>query len=67
MDEITHLLDHSNKVADYRLPDQELLIDMFRGRWQPLPWWCNAFKTARAVHQDIWSDDQVRLIHYTWV
>ena len=67
MDEILRFLDTSPSVANYRLPDQELLIDFFRGRWQPLPWWPNAFKTPRAVHKDIWSDAEIRLLHYTWV
>lgn len=65
MSEIIQFLETSPAIAEYRFPDQELLVDVFRGRWQPLPWWTNAFQTARAVHQDIWADSEVRLLHYT--
>ena len=67
LNEIIRFLDTSPAIAYYRLADQELLNDVFRSRWQPLPWWCNAFKTARAVHKDIWSDRKVSVIHYIHV
>lgn len=65
MDHIVHVLNTSPAVQGFRFPDQELIAHVYRNRWRPLPWWCNAFQTARAVHQDIWADVDVRLIHYT--
>lgn len=54
------------RLAKYDFPDQELLSDVFRGRWVALPYVFNALKTLRwpAVHGSIWRDDQVRLVHY---
>ncbi|KAL2758011.1 glycosyltransferase family 8 protein [Sodiomyces alcalophilus JCM 7366] len=43
-----------------------LLSDLFRGRWVPLPYVYNALKTLRwpGVHDAIWRDDHVRVVHY---
>ena len=67
MNAIIDFLDHSPSIPDYKFPDQELLVDLYKGRWKPLPWWCNGFQTARSVHAGIWDDQEVRLLHYTWV
>ncbi|KAK8865836.1 hypothetical protein IAR55_000984 [Kwoniella newhampshirensis] len=61
------ILDHLNnspQIPNYKFPDQDLLAEVFQGRWKPLPWWCNALKTLRSVHKPIWKDGEVRLIHY---
>ncbi|WWD17979.1 hypothetical protein CI109_102425 [Kwoniella shandongensis] len=63
-DDILDHLNNSPQVPDYKFPDQDLLAEVFKGKWKPLPWWCNALKTLRAVHKDIWRDEEVRLIHY---
>ena len=62
MSMIVDHLNTSEAVSSYKLPDQELLIDVFKGQYQPLPWWTNAFQTARAVHPDLWSNTEVRLL-----
>ncbi|KAJ3543002.1 hypothetical protein NM208_g2235 [Fusarium decemcellulare] len=51
---------------EYKFPDQDLLADLYRERWVPLPYVYNALKTLRAsdVHGKIWRDDQVKNVHY---
>ncbi|EMT72724.1 hypothetical protein FOC4_g10004201 [Fusarium odoratissimum] len=51
---------------DYQFPDQDLLADVFQGRWVALPYIYNALKTMRepAVHGAIWRDDKVKNVHY---
>ncbi|PWN88704.1 glycosyltransferase family 8 protein [Acaromyces ingoldii] len=51
-------------VVSYRFPDQDFLADFFKGRFVPLPWFYNAIKKLRAVHPDMWRDDEVRNVHY---
>lgn len=36
------------------LPDQDLLAEVFEGRWKPLSWRFNAIKTLRWVHPKLW-------------
>ncbi|WVR05738.1 hypothetical protein IAU60_002763 [Kwoniella sp. DSM 27419] len=64
MDAIVEHLNTSPNVPTYQFPDQDLLAELFEGRWKPLPWWTNALKTLRAAHSDVWRDEEVRLIHY---
>ncbi|PWY88203.1 glycosyl transferase family protein [Aspergillus heteromorphus CBS 117.55] len=54
------------RVKSYALADQELISDVFRGRWAPLPYVYNALKTMRAdgVHSAIWQDEEVKNVHY---
>ncbi|KAH7172980.1 nucleotide-diphospho-sugar transferase [Fusarium sp. MPI-SDFR-AT-0072] len=51
---------------DYQFPDQDLLADLFLGRWVALPYIYNALKTMREpnVHGAIWRDDKVKNVHY---
>ncbi|KLO92089.1 galactinol synthase [Fusarium fujikuroi] len=51
---------------DYQFPDQDLLADLFKGRWVALPYIYNALKTMRdpSVHGAIWRDDKVKNVHY---
>ena len=53
-------------VAHYSFPDQELLSQVFRERWVPLPYVYNALKTLRTtgIHDAIWRDDRVKVVHY---
>ncbi|KAF4947501.1 hypothetical protein FGADI_10346 [Fusarium gaditjirri] len=56
-----------NEVGlDYQFPDQDLLADLFKGRWVALPYIYNALKTMRdpSVHGAIWRDDKVKNVHY---
>ena len=64
MESILHFVKTSPTIATSQFPDQDVLAAVFRGRWQPLPWWSNALKTARAVHPEVWADEEVRLLHY---
>lgn len=50
----------------YSFPDQDLLADLYRGRWVPLPYIYNALKTMRTegVHHQIWRDGEVKNVHY---
>lgn len=53
-------------VENYQFPDQDLLADVFEGRWVPLPYVYNALKTLRwkEVHDLIWRDQEVKNVHY---
>ena len=58
---------HMDVHADeYSFPDQDLLADLYRGRWVPLPYIYNALKTLRSagVHDKIWRDESVKNVHY---
>lgn len=59
-------LEEPARLATYDFPDQDLLSDVFRGRWVALPYVFNALKTLRwpDVHGAIWRDEEVRLVHY---
>jgi lipopolysaccharide biosynthesis glycosyltransferase len=52
--------------SKYKFPDQDLLADVFEGRWVVLPYIYNALKTMRepSVHGEIWRDDRVKNVHY---
>ncbi|XEU96142.1 hypothetical protein FSHL1_001427 [Fusarium sambucinum] len=52
--------------SEYKFPDQDLLADVFKGRWVALPYIYNALKTMRepSVHGTIWRDDRVKNVHY---
>lgn len=65
-DEITAALQETARIERYDFPDQELLSDVFAGRWVPLPYVYNALKTLRiaGVHDSIWRDSEVRAVHY---
>lgn len=56
----------SPKVHTYEFPDQDLLADIWRGRWVALPYVYNALKTLRwdFVHAPIWRDDRIKNIHF---
>ncbi|OCF73611.1 galactinol synthase [Kwoniella mangroviensis CBS 8886] len=64
LDELVHHLNTSPTIAQSKFADQDVITEVFKGRWKPLPWWCNALKTQRAVHGSMWRDEEVRLIHY---
>ena len=64
MRKIEDFLMHSPQIEGYIFPDQDLLADVWRGRWAPLPWYYNALKTLRVVHERLWKDDEVKCVHY---
>jgi lipopolysaccharide biosynthesis glycosyltransferase len=59
-------LQDTARIERYTFPDQELLSDVFTGRWVALPYIYNALKTLRmeGVHDAIWRDSEVRAVHY---
>jgi hypothetical protein len=65
---ITSALQEVERIDEYDFPDQELLSDVFLGRWVALPYGYNALKTPRieGVHDAIWRDDEVRAVHYNF-
>ena len=65
-DLILHRINEPSLVMKYDFPDQDLLSDLFRGRWVGLPYVYNALKTLRraGVHDAIWRDDRVKCVHY---
>lgn len=64
--QITTALQDTSRIEKYNFPDQELLSDVFAGRWVSIPYVYNALKTLRAgeVHGAIWRDEEVRAVHY---
>ena len=54
----------SSVVSSFTFPDQDLLAEVFRGRWKPILWKYNALKTLRVIHKSLWSDREVKCIHY---
>jgi inositol 3-alpha-galactosyltransferase len=52
------------KIASWMFPDQDLLADVFRGKWVSLPWTYNAIKTMRYWHGNFYRDEEVRNLHY---
>jgi len=61
---IVHFLKTDARIPGFTFPDQDLLTIFFRGKWTPLSWFYNALKTLRYIHPDMWSDDEVRCLHY---
>ena len=63
---IEQALQTPSRIEKYSFPDQELLSDVFYGRWVPLPYVYNALKTMRMekVHRAIWRDEEVKNVHY---
>ncbi|GAO18472.1 hypothetical protein UVI_02041900 [Ustilaginoidea virens] len=61
------IVGHMHANADrYTHPDQDLLADLYRGRWVALPYVYNALKTmpARGVHDAIWRPGSIKNVHY---
>lgn len=61
---ITRFLRTSDLITTFNFPDQDLLAKVYEGRWKPLPYVYNAIKTSRMIHPRMWSDDEVKCLHY---
>jgi inositol 3-alpha-galactosyltransferase len=48
------------RVKDFLFPDQNFLVDYFRGRWKSVGWRFNALKTMRYWHENMWEDGEVK-------
>ncbi|MEO5834127.1 MAG: glycosyltransferase family 8 protein [Nakamurella sp.] len=51
-------------LAAYPFAEQDFLNEVYRGRWQPLPYVYNALKTLPFQHPTMWDDAVVKNIHY---
>ena len=57
-------LDSNPLTSTFLFADQDVLSELFKGRWKPLPYIYNALKTLRVVHTNLWRDEDVKNIHY---
>jgi alpha-N-acetylglucosamine transferase len=48
----------------YPFSEQDLLNEVFAGRWLPLPYIYNALKTLPFQHPQMWHADEVKNLHY---
>lgn len=62
--EMQNFLAEDPRVKTYMFPDQDLLADFFKDRWQSLSWKYNALKTMRYWHTNLWKDEEVKNLHY---
>ena len=44
--------------------EQELISNLLKGMWKPLPYIYNGLKTLRHCHVNIWKDENVKIVHY---
>ncbi|CAG8564839.1 5063_t:CDS:2, partial [Dentiscutata heterogama] len=58
-----HIKNHENPEK-ITFIDQDLLNEVFKGKWVGLPYIYNALKTLRKYHSSIWSDKCVKNVHY---
>lgn len=52
------------KTLEYKFPDQDLLADVFKGRWLAISYVYNALKTFQTCHEPLWDLSQIKNIHY---
>lgn len=60
----SELAEDAEKVRSWMFPDQDLLADVFFGKWIALPWIYNGLKTMRYWHGNFWRDEEVKNVHY---
>lgn len=60
---VTYMEAHAGRML---FPDQDVLTELFRGRWVALPYIYNALKTlpGKETHSAIWRADRVKNVHY---
>jgi len=61
---IVQFLCTSDKISEWKFPDQDLLSEFFKGKWTPIPWYYNALRSLYSVHPHLWSNDEIRCLHY---
>ncbi|KAH8146341.1 uncharacterized protein LAJ45_09534 [Morchella importuna] len=52
------------RVPTFGFPDQDLLSVFFKNKFKPIGWQYNALKTMSYEHRDMWSDFEVRNLHF---
>ncbi|KAG5519262.1 hypothetical protein PMAC_001887 [Pneumocystis sp. 'macacae'] len=68
-EEFILILDHVKNSDKYpsimlNFAEQSLLSYIYEKKWLPLPYIYNALKTLRTVHEKLWDDDDVKIVHY---
>lgn len=63
-DKMIDFFNTTDKLAEYKFPDQDFLADFFRNKWLSVGWQFNALKTMKYWHPNIWRDDEVVCLHY---
>ncbi|CAA7266558.1 unnamed protein product [Cyclocybe aegerita] len=53
-----------DRISEWKFPDQDLLSSFFQGRWRPISWYYNALRSLHSVHPIIWSEGEIRCLHY---
>ncbi|KDR85114.1 hypothetical protein GALMADRAFT_233742 [Galerina marginata CBS 339.88] len=53
-----------DRVPEWKFPDQDLLSEYFKGKWQPISWYYNALRSLHNVHPVMWSESEIRCLHY---
>ncbi|TFK30558.1 glycosyl transferase [Coprinopsis marcescibilis] len=61
---ILDTLNNDPIVKTFLFPDQDFIAHVFKGKWTALPWFYNALRTLRNIHSQLWSDEEVRCVHY---
>ncbi|KAF8912780.1 nucleotide-diphospho-sugar transferase [Gymnopilus junonius] len=64
--DIIQFLFTCDRVSEWTFPDQDLLSEFFRGKWQPISWYYNALRSLRNVHPVLWSKNEIRCLHYIY-
>ena len=64
LEKIIDYLYTNPKVQDFSFPDQDFITEYWRNRWQSVSWKYNAIKTARYWHPQLWTDADVKNLHY---
>jgi inositol 3-alpha-galactosyltransferase len=63
-DRMLEFFNTTNKLSEFKFPDQDFLAEFFRNKWQSIGWQFNALKTMRYWHPKMWRDDEVVCLHY---
>ncbi|OUM53570.1 hypothetical protein BVG19_g2865 [[Candida] boidinii] len=61
---ILKALGDEEKIQSYIFPDQDLISDVFKGKWLSLSYIYNCLKTFNLIHKDIWDLNEIKIIHY---
>ncbi|CAG8851805.1 4917_t:CDS:1, partial [Racocetra persica] len=62
--EIYNYIENHEDPDKFLFAEQYILNEIFRGNWIGLPYIYNALKTLRKVHPLMWSDKDVKNVHY---
>ncbi|PPR00645.1 hypothetical protein CVT24_000868 [Panaeolus cyanescens] len=61
---IKNFLDTSERISEWKFPDQDLLSEYFKGKWTPISWWYNALRSLCTTHPSLWKESEIRCLHY---